>query len=308
MPSVFFRPSEHPAVGQFVILSDETADSRVEIAPERGAIVTSFKVKERELLYLEAATLFDGAKNVRGGIPVLFPSPGKLEEDAFRQGGKSGTLRQHDFARNLEWTLKSTSEDAVGAGPGAGRKAEPSVSDRAAVTVSLTSNETTLRQYPWSFEAELRFSLRGRCLRIDQMVRNTGDSAMPFAIGFHPYFVVGDKMAARIDTRATRAFDNVSKSVQPFTGFDLTLPEVDLHLLDHGSAASALHFADGARVDVRASAEFNRWVVWTLAGKDFVCLEPWTAPGNALNTGEHLLVVPPGSARELFVEMEFVAA
>jgi galactose mutarotase-like enzyme len=34
-------------------------------------------------------------------------------------------------------------------------------------------------------------------------------------------------------------------------------------------------------------------VVWTLKGRDFVCVEPWSAPANALNDGG-AIIVPPG--------------
>ena len=40
-------------------------------------------------------------------------------------------------------------------------------------------------------------------------------------------------------------------------------------------------------------------MIWTLAGKDFVCLEPWTCACDALNTGEGLLVLPPGASKTL---------
>ncbi|HEX4474788.1 MAG TPA: galactose mutarotase, partial [Polyangiaceae bacterium] len=83
------------------------------------------------------------------------------------------------------------------------------------------------------------------------------------------------------------------------------VPEVDLHLLDHGSTSSALHLGDGSRIDVRGSPEFTRWVVWSLAGKDFVCLEPWTSPGNALNTKEQLLSVDPGATHTSWIEIAF---
>ena len=57
---------------------------------------------------------------------------------------------------------------------------------------------------------------------------------------------------------------------------------------------------------MRASPDFVRWVVWTLAGRDFICLEPWTAPGNALNTNEHLIVLPGGQSHMSWIEIEYV--
>ena len=80
----------------------------------------------------------------------------------------------------------------------------------------------------------------------------TGNSPMPFAFGIHPYFLVAaaDKAGARIATHATQAFDNVTKTIVPFRGFDLTANEVDLHLLDHGSSDSALDWAELGRETV----------------------------------------------------------
>ena len=129
---------------------------------------------------------------------------------------------------------------------------------------------------------------------------------MPFGAGFHPYFHVkqADKGAARIGTSATRAFDNVTKKdVELSQPLSLTHKEVDLHLLDHGARPCTLSWP-GTTLAVRGSPEYTHWVVWTLQGKDFVCVEPWTCPGNALNTGDRLLTVAPGETRELWVEYE----
>ncbi len=80
---------------------------------------------------------------------------------------------------------------------------------------------------------------------------------------------------------------------------------MDLHLYDHGSEPCTLVLPDGGIV-LRGSPEFSRWVVWTLEGKDFVCVEPWTCPGNALNTGDRLMTLAKGETRTLWVEYEAV--
>jgi galactose mutarotase-like enzyme len=156
MPNLQPRDSGENAVGTLLVLADESSESRVEIAPQRGALVTSFKVKDRELLYLEPATLGDATKNVRGGIPVLFPSPGKLTSDLFTRDGRTGSMKQHGFARNMPWMPETTSDAA-----------------RAEVTLRLDSNEQTRAQYPWDFSAALTFSLRGTRLTIQHRVHNT---------------------------------------------------------------------------------------------------------------------------------------
>jgi galactose mutarotase-like enzyme len=284
MASVTTRESGNATVGTLYVLED--AASRVEIAPARGAIVTSMRVGARDVLYMDDSTLFDASKNVRGGIPVLFPAPGKSENDEWHEGALVRPMKQHGFARNLPWTVLGTSTE-----------------NGAMVSLELAANQATIAQFPWMFRLRLVFVLSGSALRITSTVFDDAERELPFGLGYHPYFAVSDKARATVDTAATTAFDNVTKQVVPFTGFDFTSKEVDLHLLDHGSTASALHLSDGGRIDVVASHEFTRWVVWSLPAKPFVCLEPWTCPGNALNTGEQLLRLAPGSFRESWVEI-----
>src|SRR5215471_8353085 len=179
MPNVTSQPSGNPVVGELIVLEDELAETRVVLSPARGGLVTSFQVRGRELLYLDEPTLGDENKNVRGGIPVLFPSPGKLSDDAYTSAGKRFTMKQHGFARALPWALESTLVEPV-----------------ASVTIGLVSNAATLAQYPWAFGAKMTFSVTGRRLRIAFRVENSGATEMPYALGFHPYFLVRDKASA----------------------------------------------------------------------------------------------------------------
>jgi galactose mutarotase-like enzyme len=152
-----------------------------------------------------------------------------------------------------------------------------------------------------------RYALVASGVRIEQRFE-TEDAVMPFAAGFHPYFQVSqsEKARVRIPTDARRAFDNVTKRQVDLAGsgsIDLAAKEVDLHLVDHGRSEASLELGDGGRVVVRGSPAFSRWVVWTLADREFVCLEPWTAPANALNTGEGLLVARRGEPIDLLCEL-----
>ncbi len=273
-----------PTTLETILLEQESA--RALLAPERGGMVTRFSVGGRELLYLDEATLLDRSKNVRGGNPVLFPSPGPLANERFAFGGKTGSMKQHGFARQRAWKATDV--------------------DRSSATILLSSDDATRAEFPWDFELRYRHVLGASALRIEQRVENKSREPMPFALGFHPYFAVAeaDKAKVSIPTKATRAFDNVTKKEVPIEGpIDLTQKEVDLHLVDHGSSEAALHLPDGKRIVIACSPECRRWVIWTLSGKPFVCLEPWTAAANALNDGRDLVVLAPGAVHESFVEM-----
>jgi galactose mutarotase-like enzyme len=263
-------------MGGFETLSFVRSGASFDVVPARGGIVTRYAVEGRDVLYLDPATLADPTKNVRGGIPVLFPSPGKLAPGSYH-------MNQHGFARELPWEV---------AGEGEG-----------SVSLQLVSSEATRALFPFDFRLAFTITLEGTTLAIRQRYENLSKDPMPLHAGFHPYFLVPDaeKPATTISTKATRAFDNVTKKDIAFHGFDLAAREVDLHLHDHGEPRSVLARPGGRSVAIEASPEFTHWVVWTLAGKDFVCVEPWTAPANALNTGERLIWLAPDEARESWI-------
>ena len=103
-----------------------------EIAPSRGALVSSLNVNGSEILYLDRATFNDAPKNVRGGIPVLFPYAGKLVDGIFTAAGTK--MNQHGFGRNKAWTVLERKADMV--------------------SVGLESDAETLAVYPYAFSAE----------------------------------------------------------------------------------------------------------------------------------------------------------
>jgi galactose mutarotase-like enzyme len=269
-------------------LIDVDAGSILTIVPARGGLVTRWCARHHEVLFLDEATFQDAGKNVRGGIPVLFPSPGKLAGDRWSQAGRGGQLKQHGFARNLPW-----------------RVVDEGTAEEASVTLQLEASDATRDQYPYDFEAKFRYALRGSSLHITMHFANRGADRMPFATGFHPYFALpgASKPQAQVETRATRAFDNVAKREVAYH-LDLTGGEVDLHLIDHATPRAALVGPKG-KVVLEGSPEFTHWVVWSLPDRDFICLEPWTSPPDALNTGDRLLWLEPGETRTLTLTMQF---
>lgn len=255
-------------------------DSSVVVAPRRGGMVTSFNVAGREVFFMDDASFADETKNVRGGVPILFPSPGRLTDDVWA----GGPLKQHGFARNHGF-------DVLDRGP-------------EWLSLRLRGSDVNEASYAYPFELVVKYTVAGRTLRIDAEIKNHGDAAMPAGFGLHPYFLVdqASKSSVRIPTRATRVFDNRAKIERAFTGLDLDGEEVDLHFLDHGASEASLLSPDLV-VALRASPEFSHWVVWTQGGKSFVCLEPWTCPPDMLRTGERLLAIPPGGSHRLWVEI-----
>jgi galactose mutarotase-like enzyme len=64
-------------------LTDDSAESKLEVVPERGGIITGWQVKGKEILYLDAERFANPALSVRGGIPILFPICGNLPNNTY---------------------------------------------------------------------------------------------------------------------------------------------------------------------------------------------------------------------------------
>jgi galactose mutarotase-like enzyme len=268
------------------LLIDHEAQASVALAPGRGGMVTRFRVGETNVLYMDADTLHDPMKNVRGGIPILFPIAGALRDGQFQAGGQTYAMRQHGFARNLPWTI-----------------ADQSTADGARMTLELAPSAATRAQFPFEFRLSFTYSLSAGRLTIGQRFMNTGDVEMPIHPGLHPYFLVQDarKKEARVLTDATTAYDNrAGRQITLRAPIDLSASEVDLHLADHWPRTVRLVRPGDRDLDLSLGVPDRILVVWTQRGKDFVCVEPWTAPADAINEGKAVRVPPQGTHETTF--------
>jgi galactose mutarotase-like enzyme len=264
-------------------LEDEGASAIAHVAPGRGGMVTRFTVGGVPVLFLDDATLRDPTKSARGGIPVCFPIAGKLPDGRYEAGGRAYTLKQHGFARDLPWQVSGES-----------------TSDGAAVTLELHASDATRAVYPFEFALRFTYRVRGGALSVEQTFENRGASPMPMHPGLHPYFYVPDasKAGARIATDATHGFDNrTGREVPVPQPLLLAGQEVDMFLLDHTPRETVLSRPGLPGVRLAFGDDQKVLVVWTLPGRDFVCVEPWRARAGALANGTAPTVAPGASHR-----------
>jgi galactose mutarotase-like enzyme len=261
------------------VLADTDSDSSVKIVPDRGAIVTSWRVNDRELLYLDRQRFADPNLSVRGGIPILFPICGNLPDHTYIYRDRTYTLKQHGFARDLPWEV--TQSDTQGG---------------ASLTLVLESNDTTRAVYPFDFTVSFTYRLRAKELTIAQEYTNHSLVPMPFSTGLHPYFYTRDKDLLTFQIPSQSYRDQRTQEIHTFAGkFDFSTPEIDVgftHLTS--DTATVFDPQQGLELILIADADYRHLVFWTLAGQDFYCLEPWTAPRNSLNTEQDLLYLAPG--------------
>jgi len=112
----------------------------------KGAELQNIFHKENQLEYLWNGDAAYWSKR----SPVLFPVVGSLKKNEYEYGGKKFSLGRHGFARDMEF--------------------EPGLKTDSAVVFLLQSTEATLKQYPFSFQFFIQYSLQGNRIFIHYII------------------------------------------------------------------------------------------------------------------------------------------
>ena len=294
----FTAPVDGAAMEGPGAVSNQLPD-RLLVVPERGGLITGWRCNGVEWLYLDEQRFADPSKSVRGGIPVLFPICGGLPGDQLPlPSGDDGSLTscypmaQHGFARDQPWRLAP-------------------LADGSGVELTLSDNAATRLHYPFAFRLTLAVRLEPSALAITATVEHHArhgeledtQSPMPFSLGLHPYFRVSSLAAAQIEGLPARCLDQVSNQEtstleqlqQLANGVDLLAGPVSaVSLVDPAGSANG-----GSRLSLETSAPLDLAVIWTDPPRPMVCLEPWTAPRQALISGDRRLELAPGASSTL---------
>jgi galactose mutarotase-like enzyme len=249
---------------------------RAEVVPARGALVAALAVDGRDVLYLDRATLDDPAKNVRGGIPVLFPFAGRLADDTLRAAGTQiKRAKQHGFGRNRAWRVVEQGG--------------------ASLRMALGADGETRAQYPFEFAVEQSVRLLPRGLQIELAVADEGVAPLPVSPGWHPYFAcpAAAKGAVRGDVAGFTP-DRIGDDRE--FDFGVEAPR-------HGRAR--FEVPGLGRLAIEFSPDMRHMQFWSLPGKPFICIEPFFGPNDTINTDRRALV-EPGACRTFWMRIELV--
>lgn len=210
--------------------------------------------------------------------PVLFPIVGSVWQNGYRYQGDVYQLTQHGFARDMEFTLISQSEDEL--------------------RYRLTDNEETRDKYPFAFELEIAYRLEMNCIRVAWQVKNPSDGDMYFQIGAHPAFYFPDYVLSQSE-RGYLGFDKTGPlqyiliaekgCADTSTHYPLKLTEdgllpLDIHTFDNdalilegGQVHEVTLFDNHRHPALRLRFDAPVVGLWSPPGKNapFICIEPW---------------------------------
>lgn len=210
--------------------------------------------------------------------PILFPIVGGLWDGKFFHNGKEYSMSQHGFARDNEFELIESTENEV--------------------RYRLVSSHETYQAYPFSFQLEVGYRLKGNRVEVFWVVKNTDKSEIYFQIGAHPAFYYPD-FNANTEERGYFSFDkseNLEYILIEEKGCVSTSKVYPLHLTEDGllpikpnifdkdalilenSQVKTVSLLDNNKKKT-ISLHFMAPVVglWSPPHKNapFVCIEPW---------------------------------
>lgn len=219
--------------------------------------------------------------------PVLFPFVGNVSGKQYRTKGKIYDMGQHGFARDMEFTLESQTDNEI--------------------WFVLRSNEETLAKYPYEFVLKLGYRLDGAKVEVLWHVENPSEEELPFAIGGHPAFycpvtsgvkqsdcyiqfdVAGPLKCSTIDGYL------VGDRVDTYELEDGML-RIDEHLFDNDALIiekqniKKVSLCDPKKqVFLTIELDAPLFGIWRPAdpGAPFVCIEPWYGRSDRIGyTGE----------------------
>ncbi|MCZ8516006.1 aldose epimerase [Paenibacillus filicis] len=266
-------------------LNEPSTGSSFRLAPERGGILIGFASRGEEHLYLDKKTFLDPKANIRGGNPILFPISGQLAGGEYEWNGVRYPMANHGIARNRPWQVVKADDDGI--------------------CLSLSSDEETRRSFPFDFELRFTYTLNRGILKIEQSYANRSSASMPMYAGSHPYFAANRKNLV-YETDADRYYDYNDRLEKKYDGNPLDLGSLVESVVFLGAEKREITFSplEGKRIRLTYGDEFKYVVLWSVAGQDFVCVEPWMARTDELNRKQELVYVPPGEALQTGLTIE----
>jgi len=262
-------------------------DLSIEVLPEQGFSIVSFKHKGRELLDTWDLNVFAGAeadvKNVSENITDTFrkgfgPSVGPWF------GGKEegGKAWQHGVCRFADWS-------------GAVKTGTDSIKGRLNGLKAKLLGKTLDDICGFHLDAEIQFSLNRDGLEYSVVNRSEGNKG---TFGIHWYFKspAGTKVIQKTDMKKLPDFDKAKFQVKD----EVVVGDPSLALgqrfdnLNMGpdSCKTRIAYTDGLNIDFRYSDSFKYTMLFS--AKQFVCVEPVSGPAWQVGTfGEGMIKMTP---------------
>lgn len=238
----------------------------------KGAELKSLKKRSTGTEYLwKADPAFWGRTS-----PVLFPFVGGVKNKEYRTKGKTYSMGQHGFARDMEFDLLSQADDEI--------------------WFVLQDSEESREKYPYEFVLKLGYRLLETGVEVCWQVENPSGEELPFSIGGHPafncpmeegekqtdYFLRFDSEEKVVSTRVSEKglatdIKDVYALKQGYLKVTENLFDYDALVIEHHQAKEVSLCRPDKTAYLTVRMEVPLFGIWSPPKKNapFICIEPW---------------------------------
>lgn len=316
-------------------LGDVEETVRAEVWPSFGFNMLRWQVRGdgadwADVLYCDPAWATNPVPT-RSGHPILFPFPNRLQAGRFTHEGRdyqlplnesTGKHAIHGFTPKLPWRH-------VGGG---------TTADHAWVRGEFRLSQdapASLPNWPTDFILSITYRLYVDRMRVEVVLQNPSlDVALPYGLGFHPYFACPNAPDADADdmvltTTARKIWE--AEEAMPTGNVVPVPPELDftsarrvgplvvdrlltdLDVPDNGTGrvvAELCHITAPGRIRVLVPSVFRELLIFTPPHRKAVAIEPYTCATDAANLQARgidagWLSLLPGAQFETYVEYQW---
>lgn len=301
---------------EIVTLRDTSSGTSAEILVSQGFNCFRFTAmpagRPVEVIYAPPEFAQGQSRPSSGGIPILFPFPGRIPGTAFHWEGMHYQLEPgdalgnaiHGFVHARAWRVIEQSESRV-VGQFHAWRDDPSLKAR----------------WPADFRITATYTLLHNELSTEFLLENPCQTPLPCGLGVHPYFRVPLGGTNRDDcevqlpisarwelkdmlpTGRRLALADASAYQRGRKFGELKLDDVFFGLVPsgHGGYEAAISDPAGCQLSIRFEEVFRECVVYTPPHREAICIEPYTCVAGAfaphmqaLDSG--IRVMPPGAS------------
>ena len=208
----------------------------------------------------------------------IFPFIGRMEDGKYKYNNKIYEMNPHGFCRHTDFALDKKEDTKI--------------------TFKISSNEDTLKIYPFLFEYYITYELKKNTLVITSKVINKDNKTMYFAIGGHPGFItpINDSLNFEdyyLQFDSPCKINNIRTSEKGLVTHkeDFQLEEDKILKLKHSLFDNdALIFENVSKGVTLKTDKNNKSIyvkyedmkylgIWQSVKKspNFICIEPWTS-------------------------------
>jgi aldose 1-epimerase len=229
---------------------------------------------------------------------TMAPWPNRLEDGKYRMAGIDFQAPKLDSQNNANHGLLLDEKMEI--------------VSHASDSLKLSHSFGQDAHYPFAIELELEFTLEENALLTRATATNNSIHAAPFAIGFHPYFLMGNEFTVSAGFTHQIATDDrmLPVSTKEVSRLDLNQDSLELATLDDcyfGSNEVMVTNSAGS-FEIRGLENINYFMLYRPSARVFaqgsaLAIEPMSHPANVFATDIASTQILPGESKSYSYEI-----